>query len=69
MPNSPKPTVGYIAVSPDWDPAAHPTHAWNPHATARQARESLAFAELVGNRKVILKMETTYTFVESCDHD
>lgn len=66
MPDVPKPTTGYIVVSPDWDPAKDPTHAWNPQGL-KDARNSMAFAKLVGSRKVILKAVTTYTLVEGGD--
>lgn len=63
MPDAPKPTAGYIVVSPDWNPATRPTHAWNPHSTLKRAAEDLAFADMVGAVKIILKVQTTYTLV------
>lgn len=73
MTGAPKPTSGYIVVNPGWDPVGDRTWAWNPlpgtKAGLAEARDGRDHALSLGNKKVIVKIETRYTVVEDVSDD
>lgn len=64
-----KPTVGYIRVLPDCDPAQNPTLAWHQVSLpeARQGRDLAIKQE--SRRTIIVKVTTTFEIVEGGGRD
>lgn len=69
MPDAPKPTVGFLAVNPDWDPKRTPAVGWTLLTLPQAKAEKSAFAAMDpgGDAKVILQATTTYRIVDGGD--
>lgn len=67
-PRNPKPTVGFIAVCPGWDPRDRQDAIalWNQHPNVKAAETEVKFANLVGSpRTVIVEVTTSFRVLES----
>jgi len=63
-PRAPKPTTSYITANTDWDPVTDRYYGQETSPSQTEARHTLKYATIVGRPKMILRVITTYEYVE-----